>query len=82
MTMQTLALTIVITIAYLMYSVYQLFVTKKKKKLTILDFVYFAFFTVVTGVITKMLIIIFIGGLLAMWLFILLYQANKNSQEK
>lgn len=80
MTINALVLTIGITIAYLMYSMYHLFVTKKKKKLTMLDIIYVVFLTLFTGLITKMLVILVIGGMLSIWLFILLRQADKNSR--
>lgn len=80
MSIKVLVLTVVITIAYLMYSLYHLFVTKKKKKLTMLDIIYVVLLTLFTGLITKMLAILVIGGMLCIWLFILLSQADKNSR--
>ncbi len=80
--MKVLVLAIVITIAYLFFSVWNVFVTGRQRKLGVVDYVYIVLFMLFTGLITSMKVIFLLQVLFMMWLFIMIMQVNRNAQMK
>lgn len=79
--MNVLTIAIVITIAYLIFSAWNVFIAKRQKKLGIVDYVYIVLFMLFTGLLTSMKTILLIQVVFMVWLFIMLMQVNKNAQE-
>lgn len=76
--MKVLAVAIVITIAYLVFSIWNVFITKRQRKLGAIDYVYIVLFMLFTGLLTSMKVILLIQVVFMVWLFIMLMQVNKN----
>lgn len=80
--MKVLAIAIVITIAYLIFSTWNVFIAKRQRKLGIVDYVYIVLFMLFTGLLTSMKVIVLLQVVFMVWLFIMLMQVNKNAQVK
>lgn len=75
-------LVIAIAIVYLLFSVWNVFVTGRQRKLGVIDYVYIVLFMLFTGLITSMKVIFLLQVLFMVWLFIMIMQVNRNAQMK